>query len=204
MEHNTLATAGPEPPTLWSSIQRRIHNIRRHLPGILVKSIILYMQWVHVCQLCLHYLFFLRYPDDKGTYGIDRQFLWGPALLISPVLEEAKTSLLAIFPKGTWYDFYNVSVKGVPYNGTLILSTFFHFLFIPVGKIFWGKWQENSNFSGARDRSQDLSHARQVSEPLHQGDGLANPKNLILGYAREWREQIDPATMHHTRGDFMS
>lgn len=29
-----------------------------------------------------------RYPYDKNTYSIDTQFLWGPALLISPVLKE--------------------------------------------------------------------------------------------------------------------
>ena len=32
-----------------------------------------------------------RFADDKVTWEIDRQFLWGPSLLISPVLEEVKT-----------------------------------------------------------------------------------------------------------------
>lgn len=29
-----------------------------------------------------------RYPNDNNTYIIDTQFLWGSALLISPVLQE--------------------------------------------------------------------------------------------------------------------
>ena len=46
---------------------------------------------------------------------------------------------------------------------------------------------------GAGDRSRDLSHTRQVSEPLHFGGGLANPKNLLPIYMRVngLREQID-------------
>ena len=45
-----------------------------------------------------------------------------------------------------------------------------------------GKLAENSEFAGAGDRSRDLSHARQVSEQLHYGDGLENPKNLLTIY----------------------
>lgn len=36
-------------------------------------------------------IFIDRFADDKVTWEIDRQFLWGPSLLISPVLEEVKT-----------------------------------------------------------------------------------------------------------------
>lgn len=31
-----------------------------------------------------------RFSDDKTTWDIDRQFLWGPSLLISPVLDKVK------------------------------------------------------------------------------------------------------------------
>ena len=31
-----------------------------------------------------------RFTDDRKTWTIDKQFLWGPALLISPALEEVK------------------------------------------------------------------------------------------------------------------
>lgn len=30
---------------------------------------------------------FIEFPEDKATYAIDDQFLWGPALMILPVLE---------------------------------------------------------------------------------------------------------------------
>ena len=31
-----------------------------------------------------------RFPKDKNTYGIDKQFMWGHALLISPVLLQVR------------------------------------------------------------------------------------------------------------------
>ena len=34
---------------------------------------------------------FASYPDDKKTYSIDKQFMWGSELLISPVLEQVCT-----------------------------------------------------------------------------------------------------------------
>lgn len=50
-----------------------------------------------------------RYPQDFRTRSIDKQFLWGPALLISPVLELGQVSLDAYLPDDVWYDYYTVS-----------------------------------------------------------------------------------------------
>ena len=41
--------------------------------------------------------------------SIDKQFLWGPALLISPVLEAGQTKLNAYLPDDIWYDYHTVS-----------------------------------------------------------------------------------------------
>ncbi|CAI9734927.1 lysosomal alpha-glucosidase-like [Octopus vulgaris] len=49
-------------------------------------------------------LFFIE-PNEK-TFKIDRQFLWGSDLMISPVLKPKTFSTKAYFPKGLWYDFY--------------------------------------------------------------------------------------------------
>lgn len=35
--------------------------------------------------------------------------MWGPALLISPVLQEGKLSVDVYFPEDVWYDYYTVS-----------------------------------------------------------------------------------------------
>ncbi|KAL4912479.1 glycosyl hydrolases family 31-domain-containing protein [Aspergillus aurantiobrunneus] len=57
-------------------------------------------------------LFFV-YPDDPGTFGIDLQFFYGRALLVSPVTEEDSTEVDAYFPDDLFYDWYT----GIPVRG---------------------------------------------------------------------------------------
>ncbi|NWI21977.1 LYAG glucosidase, partial [Crypturellus soui] len=49
---------------------------------------------------------FFEFPQDVATYGMDRQFLWGRSLLVTPVLEPGADSVTGYFPRGVWYDFY--------------------------------------------------------------------------------------------------
>lgn len=49
---------------------------------------------------------FFQFPLDPATYEIDWQFLVGSGLMISPVLTQGTTEILAYFPAGRWYDFY--------------------------------------------------------------------------------------------------
>eukprot|EP01018_Ginkgo_biloba_P031171 Gb_36137 [translate_table: standard] len=52
---------------------------------------------------------FFTFPDDSNTLGISTQFLLGKGILVSPVLKQGATTLDAYFPKGTWYNLFNVS-----------------------------------------------------------------------------------------------
>ncbi|XP_043945694.1 lysosomal alpha-glucosidase-like [Protopterus annectens] len=52
---------------------------------------------------------FFEFPQDSTTYLIDRQFLWGRSLLVTPVLEQGATSVVGYFPKGIWYNYYTGS-----------------------------------------------------------------------------------------------
>ncbi|XP_069036870.1 lysosomal alpha-glucosidase [Lepisosteus oculatus] len=47
-----------------------------------------------------------EFPDDVKTYAIDRQFLWGRSLLVTPVLDPGVDYVVGYFPKGLWYDYY--------------------------------------------------------------------------------------------------
>ncbi|KAI4498392.1 hypothetical protein M0802_006571 [Mischocyttarus mexicanus] len=49
---------------------------------------------------------FFEFINDKETYNIDTQFMWGSSLMINPVLEEDKTTVTAYLPRGLWYDLY--------------------------------------------------------------------------------------------------
>ncbi|KAL0973463.1 hypothetical protein UPYG_G00204070 [Umbra pygmaea] len=44
------------------------------------------------------------YTDDK-TWTVDRQFLWGKHLLITPVLDPGMETINAYFPDAVWYDY---------------------------------------------------------------------------------------------------
>ncbi|XP_077980261.1 lysosomal alpha-glucosidase-like [Glandiceps talaboti] len=61
---------------------------------------------------------FFEFPHDDKTLTIDKQFLWGEALLITPVLEKGATSVKGYFPKGIWYDYY--TGVGIPSTGEQI------------------------------------------------------------------------------------
>ena len=48
-----------------------------------------------------------EFPLDEEARGIDRQFLWGSGILISPVLEPNVTTVWAHFPpQARWFDYY--------------------------------------------------------------------------------------------------
>ncbi|XP_057673106.1 lysosomal alpha-glucosidase isoform X1 [Corythoichthys intestinalis] len=50
---------------------------------------------------------FMEFPADPQCRVIDRQFLWGSSLLISPVLEEGAVEVAAYLPPGIWYSLHN-------------------------------------------------------------------------------------------------
>ncbi|XP_026682555.1 lysosomal alpha-glucosidase [Diaphorina citri] len=49
-----------------------------------------------------------EYPGDHNTYSISTQFMWGPGLLISPVLEKDQTFTETYLPRGYWYGYYTL------------------------------------------------------------------------------------------------
>ncbi|XP_030067173.1 lysosomal alpha-glucosidase [Microcaecilia unicolor] len=52
---------------------------------------------------------FFEFPEDVETYSVDRQFLWGRSLLVTPVLDAGIDSVTGYFPEGMWYDYYTGS-----------------------------------------------------------------------------------------------
>ncbi|XP_078486588.1 sucrase-isomaltase, intestinal [Ciona intestinalis] len=48
-----------------------------------------------------------EFPTDSNTWEIDTQFLWGPALLITPVLEQGKLTVEGYMADTRWFDYYS-------------------------------------------------------------------------------------------------
>lgn len=50
----------------------------------------------------------MDFPDDKATYALNDQYLWGPSLLVNPVTEKGAVSRSVYLPKGkVWFDLYS-------------------------------------------------------------------------------------------------
>jgi alpha-D-xyloside xylohydrolase len=66
------------------------------------------------------------YPGDANVINIANQFMFGPALLINPVVTSGVTSRSVYLPAGTWYDFWtgtaNVNTAGRTVTASAPLS----------------------------------------------------------------------------------
>uniref|UniRef100_A0A8C0F366 alpha-glucosidase n=1 Tax=Bubo bubo TaxID=30461 RepID=A0A8C0F366_BUBBB len=103
--HNQKGTRRQDPVS-WNStfeeISRKVLNIRYTLLPYLYT--LMYDAHVHgstVIRPILH-----EFVQDRTTWEIYEQFLWGPALLISPVMQQNALTVNAYLPNARWYDYY--------------------------------------------------------------------------------------------------
>lgn len=47
----------------------------------------------------------MDYPDDKNTYNISRQYMFGPYMMVCPVTTKNALSQSVYFPGGEWFDY---------------------------------------------------------------------------------------------------
>ncbi|XP_026830586.1 lysosomal alpha-glucosidase-like [Ooceraea biroi] len=103
--HNSDTTIEQDPVAMGETVVRSSRNalgIRyRFLPYLYT----LFFRAHKFGETVARPLFF-EFTEDRRTYDIDTQFLWGSALMISPVLEEDKLNLGLYLPRGLWYDYY--------------------------------------------------------------------------------------------------
>ncbi|WCJ19441.1 Alpha-glucosidase [Euphorbia peplus] len=52
---------------------------------------------------------FFSFHNFTECYGLSDQFLLGSSLLVSPVLEQGKTKVKALFPPGSWYNMFDMT-----------------------------------------------------------------------------------------------
>lgn len=63
---------------------------------------------------------FFSFPTYTECYGLSTQFLLGSSLLISPVLEQGKTEVKALFPPGSWYSLFDMTQTIVSQGGKYV------------------------------------------------------------------------------------
>uniref|UniRef100_G3U1B0 Sucrase-isomaltase n=1 Tax=Loxodonta africana TaxID=9785 RepID=G3U1B0_LOXAF len=66
-----------------------------------------------------------EFYEDKNSWIEDTQFLWGPSLLITPVLKQGADTVSAYIPDATWYDYETVRVLTCSNVFSYIKRTYF-------------------------------------------------------------------------------
>ncbi|NXE99258.1 MGA protein, partial [Menura novaehollandiae] len=141
--HNGKGTRRQDPVS-WNStfeeVSRNVLNIRYTLLPYLYT--LMYDAHAHgstVVRPVLH-----EFVEDKNTWEIYEQFLWGPALLISPAMEQNARSVQAYFPNARWYDYYTEEDIDVRGHSKLLSTPLDHInLHIRGGHIL--PWQRPAN-----------------------------------------------------------
>ncbi|XP_045351895.1 probable maltase-glucoamylase 2 isoform X2 [Leopardus geoffroyi] len=102
--HNTIGTRRQD-PVAWNSTfemySRKVLQTRYALlPYLYTLMHKAHVEGSTVVRPLLH-----EFTNDRVTWDIDRQFMLGPAVLISPVLESNTFEIQAYFPRARWYDY---------------------------------------------------------------------------------------------------
>ena len=66
-----------------------------------------YSREAHDTGLPLMRALLLEYPNDRETFNLNGQFLFGKELLVAPVVEKGAVTKDVYFPEGEWIDFNN-------------------------------------------------------------------------------------------------
>lgn len=124
--HNSL-TCGPklcidQDPAAWSSHAQDIIREALTTRYLLLPYLYTLFAEAHHNGTTVARPLFFEFPNDPNTYPVDRQFLWGSSLLISPVLDPGVDTVTATLPAGTWYDFYNGSLILMAQTGNITLD----------------------------------------------------------------------------------
>ena len=114
--HNTI-TANPQETYVWASVidaSKTAMNIRYQLLPYIYTLFYLAHNTGSTVMRALAW----EFPNDPSLAAADRQFFLGPAILVTPVLDQGATSVDGVFPgsgKGTvYYDWYTrCAVSGV-------------------------------------------------------------------------------------------
>jgi len=101
--HNTLGAA-PQELYLWDTVSTAAKNALAMRYQLLPYLYTLFYQSNALGATVARPLW-MNFPEDTTALSIDRQFMLGDAVLVSPVVDQGVTSLSAYFPQGYWYNF---------------------------------------------------------------------------------------------------
>ncbi|XP_069853479.1 probable maltase-glucoamylase 2 [Dipodomys merriami] len=102
--HNTIGTRRQDPVAWDSTFELYVREVLKTrytlLPYLYTLMHKAHVNGNTVIRPLLH-----EFTDDNTTWDIDQQFMLGPSILISPVLENNTFEIPAYFPRARWYDY---------------------------------------------------------------------------------------------------
>lgn len=119
--HNAIDLI-PQEPYRWASVadasRKALHTRYQLLPLFYTL-----FQKAHLAGAPVWNALAFEFLDQKDLLAVDRQFLLGRSILVSPVVEQGATTVDAIFPPGHWFDFYAYKHIQGPTRATLAAPT---------------------------------------------------------------------------------
>lgn len=112
--HNAISMK-PQDPTAFSPLARTAMKEALLLRYSLFPVLYTLFHHAHVHGHTVARPIMFEFPKDVKAYGIDKQFMWGKSLLVTPVLDPGVDYVDGYFPEGLWYDYYTgdcVTSKG--------------------------------------------------------------------------------------------
>uniref|UniRef100_A0A669F3C7 Alpha glucosidase 2 n=1 Tax=Oreochromis niloticus TaxID=8128 RepID=A0A669F3C7_ORENI len=106
--HNAIS---PQDPTAFSPLARTAMKEALLLRYSLFPVLYTLFHHAHVHGHTVARPIMFEFPKDVKAYGIDKQFMWGKSLLVTPVLDPGVDYVDGYFPEGLWYDYYTTCVR---------------------------------------------------------------------------------------------
>ncbi|KAK2817716.1 hypothetical protein Q7C36_021649 [Tachysurus vachellii] len=103
--HNTKDSLAQD-PTSFSSAARTAMKEALLLRYSLFPFLYTLFHYAHAHGHTVARPLFFEFPSDEKTYAVDKQFMLGKSLLVTPVLEPGVDFVVGYMPEGIWYDFY--------------------------------------------------------------------------------------------------
>jgi alpha-D-xyloside xylohydrolase len=107
-DHNTLGAA-PQELYLWDSVTIAAQTALSMKYQLLPYYYTLLYQ-AHTTGSTVVRPLWTSYPADSSALEVERQFLVGSGVLVTPVLDQGVTSVTGYFPRGNWYNFKTRSI----------------------------------------------------------------------------------------------
>lgn len=106
--HNTLSAQSQE-PYRWESVASASRTAM-HIRYSLLPYIYTLFHQAHTAGSTVMRALAWEFPNEPQLAGVDTQFLLGPNILVTPVLEPQATTVNGVFPGivdgASWYDWY--------------------------------------------------------------------------------------------------